>query len=187
VLLRACLLVREAKNTKNWSPGWIIKLKDDQRSVSANIAVLVSVAMPGDIRDFGMLDGIWVSGIESYLGLAIALREQLIGISFARSASIGKNEKMEMLYQYLSGDEFRHRIEAIVETFVTMQEQLNKEKRVTQKQWSEREKQIERITKNTVGMYGDMRGIIGASLPDIELLEVNDNKLLNRQDDKAHE
>ena len=138
-------IIWEAKNTKKWSPQWLQKLKDDQREIGANIALLVSVALPDGINSFGMIDGVWVTDIQSYKPLASALREQLIQVSFARNASQGKSEKMDVMFNYLSGDEFRQRVEAIVDTFSDMHDQLNKEKRAMERIWKEREKQIQRI------------------------------------------
>jgi hypothetical protein len=119
-----------------------------------------------------LVNGVWVTSIGSSLPLAVALREQLIRVAFARKAAEGMHEKMESLYAYLSGDEFRHRVEAIVETFGTMQDQLTKERRAMEKLWKEREKQIERLSLNTVDMYGAIRGIIGAKLPEIPALDL---------------
>jgi hypothetical protein len=166
------IILWEAKHTKHWSDSWVQKLKDDQREIGADIAVIVTEAMPKEVNDFRLMDGVWVSRFSLAIGLATALRSHLMDVTFARIAVVGKNEKMEALYSYLSGPEFRQKIEAIVETFTAMQAQLEKEKRAMAKIWKEREKQIERIIKNTVGMYGDMRGIIGASLPEVDLLEL---------------
>ncbi len=173
-------IIWEAKNTKNWSPLWLPKLKDDQREIGASIAILVTVALPESISSFGMIDGVWVTDVKSALPLASALREQLIQINFARNASQGKGEKMEDMFNYLSGDEFKQRVEAIVETFSNMQDQLNREKRAMEKIWKEREKQIQRITTNTIGMYADVRGIIGSSIQTIPALEL-DNLEINQQ------
>lgn len=167
-------IIWETKNTKNWSTQWIQKLKDDQREIGANLAILVSITLPENIKGFGMMEGVWIADIQSYLPLATAMREQLIQVSFARNASQGKSEKMEMMFNYLSGDEFRQRVEAIVETFNEMQDQLNREKRAMERIWKERDKQIQRITANTIGMYGDVRGIIGSSIQSIPALELDD-------------
>ena len=169
------IILWEAKHTKNWSDHWVQKLKDDQREIGANVAVIVTEAMPKDIENFSLRDGVWVTQFNLAIGLATAFRQQLIDVTFARLGTVGKNEKMEILYQYLSGTEFCQKVEAIVETFTMMQVQLDKEKRAMVKIWKEREKQIQRITTNTVGMYGDMRGIIGASLPEIKSLELGES------------
>ena len=171
-------LIWETKNTKAWNNAWIDKLKDDQRSIGANLAILVSTELPEGITTFGQLDGVWVTSVAACIPLAMTLRQQLVQVTFARSASEGKSEKMEMVYEYLSGDAFRHKVEAIVETFVGMQEQLNKEKRAYARLWKEREKQIERIIENTAGMYGDVRGLIGSAVPEIQALTLEDDELL---------
>ena len=175
-------IVWEAKNTKAWSAGWIEKLKADQREVGANLAILVSSVLPEGVTTLGLVDGVWVCSVTAYQPLVVALREQLIQVSFARSASEITSGKMEVVYNYLSGDEFRHKIEAIVEAFVAMQDQLSREKRAFQKQWKEREKQIERVIDNTAGMYGDIRGLIGSSIPEIKALSLDDDLLLEVDD-----
>jgi hypothetical protein len=165
------VLLWETKNTKAWSSAWIPKLKDDMIEVRASIAILVSVVLPDGINRFGQVDGVWVSDPLSAIPLAAALREQLMAISRERNASVGKSEKMEALYQYLAGVEFKQKIEGIVEAFTSMQDQLNKERRVMERHWKQREKEIERVVKNTVGLYGDMQGIIGGQIPAIPALE----------------
>ncbi len=177
-------IVWETKNTKAWNSAWIDKLKDDQRAIGANLAVLVSTELPEGIKTFSQIDGVWVTSVTAYIPLAMALRQQLTQVTFARSASEGKSEKMEMVYEYLSGDAFRHKVEAIVETFVGMQEQLNKEKRAYARLWKEREKQIERIIENTAGMYGDVRGLIGSSVPEIQGLTLEGDELLLGADEQ---
>jgi hypothetical protein len=168
------ILLWETKNTKAWSNNWIPKLKDDMIETRASIAVLVSVVLPDGIKRFDQVDGVWVSDPLCALPLAAALREQLMAISRERTASTGKNEKMEALYQYLAGVEFKQKIEGIIEAFTSMQEQLNKERRAMEKHWKQREKQIERVVKNTAGLYGDMQGIIGGQIPAIPALELDD-------------
>lgn len=163
-------IVWETKNTKHWQPAWLDKLKEDQRAVGANLAVLVSVALPEGIGEFGQVDDVWVASLRAWPALAVALREQLIQVAFAHAASEGKHEKMELLYRYLAGDQFRQRVQGIVEAFTQLQDQLNRERRAMERLWKEREKQIERVIGNTVGMYGEMRGIVGTSVPDIPAL-----------------
>jgi len=167
------VLLWETKNTKAWSNGWIPKLKDDMIETRASIAILVSVVLPAGIKRFGQVDGVWVSDPLCAIPLAAALREHLEAISRERTASTGKNEKMEALYQYLAGVEFKQKIEGIIEAFTSMQEQLNRERRAMEKHWKQREKEIERVVKNTVGLYGDMQGIIGGQIPAIPALELD--------------
>ena len=163
-------IVWETKNTRNWSPAWIDKLKEDQRAVGASLAVLVSVALPGEVREFGRVNGVWVASLNAWPALALALREQLIAVAFARATSEGRQEKMALLYDYLSGEAFHQRVEAIVEAFTAMQTQLHGERRAMERLWREREKQIERVITHTAGMYGEVRGLVGASLPEIPAL-----------------
>jgi hypothetical protein len=166
------------KNTKAWTGQWVSKLKDDMIETRAAVSVLVTVALPENIARFGEMDGVWVSDPLSAIPLAAALRQQLVALNRERQASIGKNEKMELLYQYMAGTEFKQKIEGIVEAFTGMQDQVNKERRAMEKQWKEREKQIERVIKNTVGLYGDMQGIIGGQIPEIPALELGETKQL---------
>jgi hypothetical protein len=170
------VLLWETKNTKAWSNNWIPKLKDDMIEVRATVAILVSVVMPAEVGRFGQVEGVWVSDPPSAIPLATALREQLVAVNRERNLSTGKNEKMEALYQYLAGVEFKQKIEGIVEAFSSMQDQLNRERRAMERQWKQREKEIERVIKNTVGLYGDMQGIIGGQIPVIPALELEEDE-----------
>ena len=162
----------ESKRTKNWSDGWLVKLRDDQRTAKADIAIIVSQTLPKDVESFDLVDGIWVTNAKSVFSLAVALRHSLIELASARQALDGQQTKTEMVYQYLTGPRFRHRVEAIVEAFSSMQEDLDREKKAITKQWAKREEQIERVMQSTVGMYGDLQAIAGKSLQEIEGLEL---------------
>lgn len=162
----------ETKRTKNWSDSWLSKLRDDQRISKAEIAVIVSHALPKGIETFELVEGVWVTHPRAIIPVAIALRHLLIEVNCARQASEGRQTKTEMIYQYLTGPRFRHRVEAIVESFSSMQEDLNKEKKAIIKQWAKREEQIDRVMQATVGMYGDLQGIAGRTLQEIEGLEL---------------
>lgn len=162
----------ESKRTKNWSDGWLAKLRDDQRAAKAEIAVIVSAVLPEGMDTFELMDGVWVTHPRSSLAVAFVLRHTLIEISSARLATEGQQTKMEMTYQYLTGPRFRHRIEAIVEAFSSMQADLDREKKVFTKQWAKREEQITRVMQSTVGMYGDLQGIAGKSIQEIAGLEL---------------
>ena len=163
-------IIWESKKTKAWSEGWIQKLKDDQRLIKADIAVIVSSALPEGAADISLRDGVWVCNIKLALSIATALRQTLEAVSREKAMSVGKNEKMEILYAYLTGTEFKQRIEVIVETFSSMKSSLDKEKIYFEKSWAEKEKQIQKVIKNTVGIYGDMGGIV--QLQKIESLEL---------------
>ncbi|MDD3531187.1 MAG: DUF2130 domain-containing protein [Candidatus Pacebacteria bacterium] len=165
-------IVWESKRTKAWSEGWIQKLKDDQRAVKAEIAVIVSTALPQDVKGFVFRDGVWICDVQLAGALAAALRTNLESVTRERAMSVGKNEKMEVLYSYLTGVEFRQRVEAIVEAFASMDDGLKKERLAYEKIWAEREKQIKKVITNTVGMYGDLSGLV--TLPQIKALELGD-------------
>ncbi|HEY4416893.1 MAG TPA: DUF2130 domain-containing protein [Verrucomicrobiae bacterium] len=166
------IILWESKRTKNWSDGWLAKLRDDQRMAKAEIAVIVSQALPKGVETFGLIEGIWVALPQAAVPVAIALRFTLIETATARLASEGQQPKMELVYQYLTGPRFRQRVQGIVEAFGSMKEDLDKEKRAISRQWAKREEQIERVMQSTVGMYGDLQGIVGKTIQEIEGLEL---------------
>ncbi len=161
----------ESKRTKNWSDGWLPKLREDQRAAKAEIAVIVSQALPKDIETFGFIDGVWVADPKVALPVAMSLRHTLIEVAGIRQASEGQQTKMEMVYNYLIGPRFRQRVQALVEAFSSMKEDLDREKKAITRQWAKREEQIDRVMQATVGMYGDLQGIAGKTLQEIEGLE----------------
>lgn len=163
-------IIWEFKKTKSWSEGWIQKLKDDQRAIKADVAVIVSIALPEDVKGFVFREGIWICDVKVMTALAVALRINLISIANEKAMAVGKNEKMETLYAYLTGIEFKQRVEAIMEAFTCLEEGLRKERIAFEKIWSEREKQIKKVVSSTVGMYGDLSGLV--TLPQIKNLEL---------------
>jgi hypothetical protein len=162
----------ESKNTKNWNDRWLSKLKEDQMEAKADVAVIVTTAMPPDVENFACVDGVWVTAYTYILGLTSILREGLIQVSKARRSVEGKDEKIELLYHYLSGSEFKQRVEMIAETYMTMRRDLDKEKAAIMRSWSQREKSIDNVLKCVSGMYGDLQAIIGVLLPSIPVLEL---------------
>jgi hypothetical protein len=168
---RCGAILWECKNARNWSDGWIAKLKDDQRSLRADVAVLVSATLPKGCSRFTLTDGVVVSDFACAAALASVLRANLLQLAQARSAAVNKEEKLELLYRYLSGVEFRQRVEAVVDAFAAMRQELEQERRAAERQWARRSKQIESVTFNISGMYGDLQGLVPA-LPSIALLEL---------------
>jgi hypothetical protein len=161
---RVCgTIVWESKRTKAFSDAWLQKLKDDQRKLTAEIAVLVSEALPKDCSTFAYVNDIWVSNPQCAISLAAALRIQLMSVATARAAADGAKQKSEILYEYVSSTQFRQRVEAISEAFIGMQTGLQEEKRAAQRQWAKREKQIEQVISNTSGMYGELQALTGLS------------------------
>ena len=161
----------ECKNTRNWSDGWIAKLKQDQRSLHADVAVLVTATLPKGCTRFALIEGVLVTDFACAAGLAAVLRANLCQLAQTRSAAISKEESLELLYRYLSGVEFRHRVEAVVEAFTAMRHDLDQERRAAERQWARRSRQIDAVTFNVSGMYGDLQGLVPA-LPPIALLEL---------------
>jgi hypothetical protein len=163
----------EAKRAKNWGGNWIAKLKEDQRAIKAELAVLVSQTLPEEVRGFGLLEGVWVCDFVTYIPLAAALRQGLVSTAVARQAEAGRQGKAEQLYQFLTSVEFRQRIEGTVEAFVAMRNDLEAEKRALQKHWARREKQLDQAITHTALLYGSVQGIAGQSaLPDIAPLQL---------------
>lgn len=170
---RQCgVIIWESKRTKNWEEGWVQKLKDDQRATKADVAIIVSSTLPKEVKNFGPKDGIYVTNFENMLSVTRLIRIKLMELFSARQSSIGQGEKMQIIYDYLRGPEFRQKVEAIVEAFSMMQQDLDKEKMFYQKMWTKREKQIQRVIDSTLGMHGDLHGLMGASLPELPLIEV---------------
>lgn len=175
-------IVWESKKAKNWVEGWVQKLKDDQRAVKAELAVIVSVVLPQNIETFKYHDGVWVCDIKLAVALATALRTNLEAVNREKEMAIGKNEKMDYIYSYLTGVEFRQKVEAIVEAFSGLKSGLEKEKMAYQKIWAEREKQIQKVINNTVGMYGDLSGL--APIQQIKMLELDEGEEDKKNDKK---
>jgi len=176
-------IIWECKRTKTWSDGWIGKLKDDKLAAKAQIGVIVSSAMPKELASFECREGIWVTTPALALPLAAALRLTLIEVAAARRSVEGMQGKMELVYEYISGPQFKARVMAIVEGFSAMREDLEAEKKAVLRLWAKREKQIERVLTNTIGMHGDVAGIIGKSLPAIEHLELGAISDESKEDD----
>lgn len=165
------MILWESKRTLRWSDSWLAKLREDQRNAKAEVCVIVSHALPKGVETFDFIDGVWVTSPRAALPVATILRQGLLQITNARALSQGQQTKTEMVYQYLTGPRFKQRVEAIVEAFTSMQEDLEKERRAITRQWVKREEQIQRVMNSTVGMYGDLQGIAGKSLQEIEGLE----------------
>jgi hypothetical protein len=162
----------EAKRTKNWSDNWLGKLREDQRAAKADVALIVSQMLPKGLQTFDYIDGVWVADPKCAIALAVALRESLLALSAARLAGEGQHTKMEMIYRYLTGPRFRHRIEAVVERFTEMQADLDRERKAMTRLWAKREEQIHGVVDTMAGLYGDLQGIAGRSLQEIEGLDV---------------
>ncbi len=163
----------ESKNTKAWSHDWIPKLKQDMLKAGADIGVLVTSVYPPGMERMGWVEGIWVCSLEEFKGSASLLRESLIRIHRSLMKEENKADKMTLLYNYLTGNEFQMQLRAIVDGFMKMQEELDKEKRSLMAAWKRRQKLIDSVLANTTEMYGALQGIAGGNaLPKIDVLEL---------------
>ena len=173
---RSCgTILWESKNAQ-WSNAWIVKLKEDQRQAKADLSVLVVTDPPENLETFMYESGVWIVVRKMIVPLALALRFDLVRVNYEKLANVGKNEKTEILYQYITSTEFRHRIEAIVEAFGSMQDEMEREKRWFQTKWARQEKQLRKVVDHTQGMYGDLQGVIGKTLPDLKSQQLDSGK-----------
>ncbi len=163
----------ETKNTKSWNDAWITKLKQDMIKVNADIGVLVTSIYPKDMERMGFVNGIWVCSLDEFKGSASLLRESLIRVHHTIQREENKSDKMTLLYDYMTGNEFSMQMKAIVDGFMQMQEELNKEKRSIMASWKRRQKTIDGVLMNTTEMYGSLQGIAGSSsIVHIDALEL---------------
>lgn len=164
-------IIYESKRTKAWSNSWVEKLKADMRNSNCDVAVLVTQVFPKGMDKFGEKDGVWICNFNEVAGVSHLLRHSIVKVYEAGKSQENKGDKMQLLYNYLTGNEFRGQMEAIVEGFMAMKQSIMKERIQMEKIWKEREKQLEKVLISTSGMYGSVKGIAGASVSDIPLLD----------------
>lgn len=162
----------EAKRTKNWSDGWLTKLRGDTRTAEADVPILVSKILPKDIENIGQMNGVWVCTPQFILPAVMFIRHMLIMVSNSKQIQLGQKTKSEMIYQYFTGPQFRRRIEVVAEAFSTMQEDLNKERKAITKQWAKREQQLRHVIDATSGMSGELQGIVGQEVEESDVFEL---------------
>jgi hypothetical protein len=163
----------ESKRTKDFQPTWIEKFKDDMREKAADIGVIVTQAMPKDMPAMGQINGIWICTFDEFKGLSLVLREMLVRVRTVTTAQVDKSDKMEMLYGFLTSQEFKMYVETVVEGFTQMHSDLQREKNAMHRLWNQREKQIRRVLESTSAMFGAIRGIAGNTFPDIDQLQLS--------------
>lgn len=164
-------IIYESKRTKAFTNEWIEKLKRDMRAQQADIAVIVTEVLPRDMDTFGFKDGVWICRFSEVKPLAFLLRDSLIKIYGAVVSQENRGDKMQLLYNYLTGNEFRQNIEAVMEGFVSLKDSITREKVQMEKMWKEREKQLDKVLLNTTQFYGSIKGIAGNAIGNISLLE----------------
>ena len=164
-------IVWESKRTIKFDKKWLPKIREDVRQANADIPVIVTKTMPEGIETIGMLEGVWICRWDCVIGLASALRNGLIEVAAAHKAQDGREAKVEMLYNYFAGNNFRNRVSGMVEAIETMQADLAKEKTATQRRWGKQQKNLDKAIANMAGLYGDFQGIVGEQVPTLENFE----------------
>ena len=167
----AGVILWELKNTKSWSDAWLAKLRDNKRAAKADVALIVSTALPKGIETFDLVDGVYVAHPRCALPVALTLRQGLLEVANTRTTQAGQQSKAEQLYQYLTGSRFKQRVEAIVERFTDMRDEIDKERKFMTKAWAKREAQLGAMVDSTVGMVGDLQGIVGQAMPEIAAID----------------
>lgn len=162
----------EIKRTKAWAKSWLSKLRDDTRKANASVSVLVTEILPDDIQYFGRIDGVWVTSYEYAITLARILRDTLLQIAIAKSSASHEDETLQEIYDYITSEAFRHKIEAHFESVKVLKEDLESEKRSMERIWKKREVQINRLDKSMSQMFGEIQGIAGTALPTIKGLNM---------------
>jgi len=170
--LQCGTILWESKRTRTWSNEWLSKNRDDQRIAGAHVGAIVTTTMPKGVETFDRLENVWVAAMRCALPLAKALRHAIIEAAMAKVAAQGRDGKMERLYEYLVGPLFRNRVSAIVEACVSMQDDLEAEKRALTKHWAKRQRRLELLMNGTAGMYGDLQGLAGRSMPELHGLQI---------------
>lgn len=169
---KAGTIAIEIKRTKTWSGSWIPKLKDDQRAVSADVAVIVSEVVPEEVNGFEFIDGVWVCDAKSYLALVSSLRFTLIEVNAQRVSNENRDDKQAALFAYITSPDFRLKVEGLIQSFESLRSELEREKRAMTRIWKERGKAIEKAVTNTAALFGDVRSLSGNSVQLIESLEL---------------
>ncbi len=177
-------IIWESKRTKAWSDSWLLKLREDQRKVKAEIAVIVSQTLPTGVKNFTQKERVWIVSFDSFIGLATILRQTLIDLAAVKSSLVNKEEKKEILWNYLTSIEFHQRIEAIYDAYLQLTEDLRKEQDWFRKKWAKQEKNIKKVAENILGMHGDLQSIVGRALPEMNNFQSLPEKVEKDKKDK---
>jgi hypothetical protein len=181
------IIIHEVKETKTWSNKWINKLQKDVEAAGADIAILVTKTLPSGVDIFACVENIWIVEVGHAMPLIGTLRYALSEIAFAKNVNVNVEKRMEMLYHYLTSQKFRYAFEHIIQVWISMKNQLDKEKRVLNKAWKDREVLLESVTQSTIGMYADLKGIMGNKIEDIPELEMESIEILSEESEATNE
>lgn len=169
---RSGSIIWEFKNTKNFSYDWLTKLKNDQQKINADVAILVTKTLPKDIQETEFIDGVLIVSYALAIPLSAIVRKSIEDLSYAALVTQGQDEKMRLIYNYLTGNQFTTKVKSIVAAFKSLKEDLETEKRAFKKMWAAREKLLERVIDSASSLYGDIEGIAGSAAPKIDELEI---------------
>ena len=168
----AGLFVWEIKRTKAFSKGWLPKLREDCRKVNGSVSILITDTLPDTISYFGREAGVWICSFEYALVLANVLRDSLLQLAIAKSSASHKDEHLQEIYDYITSEAFRHKIEAHFESVKTLKIDLDSEKRAMERIWKKREVEIQRLDKSMSQMFGEIQGVVGPQLEAPRNLEI---------------
>ena len=174
-------IIYESKRTKDFGSDWIEKLRADMRSLGADVAVIVTQSMPKDMDGFGEKNGVWICSFAEVKALVNVLRDGIVKIFTATKNQQNRGDKMHLLYDYLTSNEFAEQWKAVREGFMSMKLSIQKERDAMEKLWKAREKQLEKVLLNAAHVRGSIEGIAGMESIDLNLLGPGDN-----EDDMAH-
>ena len=181
------IIIHEVKETKGWSNKWINKLQKDVEAAGADIAILVTKTLPSGVDIFACVENIWIVEPSYAMPLISTLRYALSEVAFVKNANVNVEKRMAILYDYLTSQKFRYALERIIHVWINMKNQLDREKRVLNKAWKDREVLLESVTQSTIGMYGDLKGIMGNKIEDIPELEMESMEMLSEESEATHE
>ena len=169
---RCGTILWESKRTKSWQQPWLAKLREDQRAAKADIAALATETLPAGVSTFAELNEVWVTSLATVVPVAAALRHGLIDVATARRAGALAESTKDQVFQYLTAAPFRQRLTRIVEGYEEMRADLERERKALTTLWNKREKQLDRVLGGVTGLYGDLQGIVGSTLPTLDKLEL---------------
>src|SRR5450432_229145 len=172
-------IIYESKRTTNFAADWIEKLKADMRSTGADVAVIVTQAMPKDMEGFGEKNGVWICQFTQARAMIALLRDSIIKVHNASRSQQNRGDKMHLLYDYLTGNEFAEQWKAVREGFMSMKLSIQRERDAMEKLWKAREKQLEKVLINAAGIRGSIEGIAGQDNINLSLMDDEEEKLLD--------
>ena len=169
----------ESKRTKAWSDGWIDKLKQDQLNDKAHISAIATESLPDEAKNgMGNKDGIWICKPSLVIVLSSLLRKSILDVAKDRVVSQNKQSRAEELYGFITGHEFTHQVEAMIEVYGQMKEQITRERTAYEKSWKTREMQVDRLLTGVSGIYGSMQGIAGNAMKELKGAELGEESSL---------